>query len=151
MARTRTPEVDHQAHLGGGTGRTVNKYKPNLTHEDIDRLLSADGPSAIGGEVVTFNMVEDVQLSPTDVGFHVFEVGRILYRVRVNLTVAGTTNTVVTIYKNGDSIGTVTVTSGNRTAFSDFSVPFTADDELSARVTTAGVGAYELVCIARAA
>lgn len=66
-----------------------------------------------------------------------------LEAVIVRLRVAGTTNTVVTIYRNGTSIGTVTLASGvKRNAKYLGSFRITAEtDEMTVGVTTAGTGA----------
>lgn len=61
--------------------------------------------------------------------------------VRVLLGTAGTSNTVVTVYVGGVSIGTVTLGSGVTNNSASFSEPLTADtDVVTVGVTTLGSG-----------
>lgn len=73
-----------------------------------------------------------------------------LRKVRALLGTAGTSDTVVTVYKNGSSLGVLTLTSGDTNVAEDFAVSFAADtDLLTVAVTTAGTGAADLDVIAR--
>lgn len=68
-----------------------------------------------------------------------------LYTVVVSLAIAGTSNTVVTVYVNGGSQGTITLASGvnkNSAAFNNVLVADT--DYLTVTVTTVGTGAKDI-------
>jgi len=62
------------------------------------------------------------------------------------LSTAGSTSTVITIYVNGSSIGTITYTSGDTTPQTDALTPtrVVLDDVVRCVVTTAGTGAAGL-------
>lgn len=64
----------------------------------------------------------------------------------ISLSTAGSTSTVVTIYVNGSSIGTLTYASGDTTPQTDALTPtkVVVGDLITARVTTAGTGAKGL-------
>lgn len=64
----------------------------------------------------------------------------------IKLRTAGSTSTIVTIYVNGSSIGTITYASGDTTPQTDDLTPtwVAVLDRVSARVTTAGTGAKGL-------
>ena len=64
----------------------------------------------------------------------------------ISLATAGSTSTVVTIYVNGSSIGTITYASGDTTPQTDALTPtrVVVGDKIRARVTTAGTGAKGL-------
>lgn len=73
-----------------------------------------------------------------------------LYTVVVSLATAGTSNTVVTVYVNGGSQGTVTLASGVNRASAAFNNVLVADtDWLTVAVTTVGTGAKDITVQAR--
>lgn len=73
-----------------------------------------------------------------------------LYRVVVSLATAGTSNTVVTVYVNGGSQGTVTLASGVNRVSAAFDNVLAADaDWLTVAATTVGAGAKDLTVQAR--
>jgi len=73
-----------------------------------------------------------------------------LTQVLVSLATAGTTSTIVTVYVNGGSQGTITLASGvnkNTATFDDVLVADT--DHLTVAATTVGTGAKDLTVQAR--
>lgn len=73
-----------------------------------------------------------------------------LVRVLVSLATAGTSNTVVTVYVNNGSQGTVTLASGVNRASAAFDNVLAADsDFLTVATTTVGTGAKDLTVQAR--
>ncbi len=73
-----------------------------------------------------------------------------LYRVLVSLGTTGTTSTVVTVYVNGGSQGTITLTSGTAKNTGTFDDVLVADtDYLTVAATTVGTGAAKLTVQAR--
>lgn len=75
-----------------------------------------------------------------------------LVEVRCLLGTAGSSSTVVTVYVNGTSVGTVTLTSSTTNASVTFATALTADtDILTVGVTTAGTGAKDLTVLGRTA
>lgn len=75
-----------------------------------------------------------------------------LTRVFVSLGTAGTSNTVVTVYVDGGSQGTITLGSGLHTASGVFDDVLVADtDYLTVAATTVGTGAADLTVQARLA
>lgn len=78
-------------------------------------------------------------------------IGGYLVEVTCVLKTAGSGSSVVTVYKNGISIGTVTIPSGATTATQAFqSVPFNVGvDKMSVGITTAGAAADSLTAHGR--
>lgn len=76
-----------------------------------------------------------------------------LYDVRALLGTAGTSSTVVTVYVNGVSVGTVTLTSGQTNVGASLtSTALAADTDLvTVAVTTVGTGAKDLDVLVRVA
>lgn len=75
-----------------------------------------------------------------------------LTQVVASLATAGTSDTVVTVYVNGTSVGTLTLRSGVTKASGSFTSALTADtDHLRVGVTTVGTGAADLTVQARLA
>lgn len=73
-----------------------------------------------------------------------------LIEVMVSLGTTASTDTILTVYQNGSSIGTVTIPAGQDTASGDFNDGFTANvDKLTVQVTTIGTGAADLTAQAR--
>lgn len=72
-----------------------------------------------------------------------------LREVVVTLSTPGSTATVVTVYRAGVSVGTVTIAAGASTATGAFAVPFETDQQLAMAVTSAGSGAVGLVAQGR--
>lgn len=73
-----------------------------------------------------------------------------LVSVRALLGTAGTSSTVVTVYVNGSSVGTVTLASGATSAQADIYVELVRNtDVVTLGVTTAGAGAAMLTVIVR--
>jgi len=73
-----------------------------------------------------------------------------LVEVYVGLDTAGTTDTVLTVYQNGSSIGTITILAGHTTGSTAFNNDFAANsDKLTVQVTTIGTGAADLTAQAR--
>lgn len=90
----------------------------------------------------TFNMVEAVALSPTNVGRHYFRRPVTGLYVVASLDIAGTSDTVVTLYRNGVALSP-TVTLGSGVNKNDATITATfdgVDDHLQAKVTTVGTG-----------
>lgn len=78
--------------------------------------------------------------------------GGTLTSVIVTLGTAGSSSTVVTVYKNGSSIGTVTLASSATIGRGSMVQSFAPDiDKLHVAITTAGTGAADLVAMARIA
>lgn len=73
-------------------------------------------------------------------------VGGFIDEGTINLSTAGSSSTVVTVYVNGVSIGTLTYASGDTTPQTDALTPtrVVVGDRITARVTTAGTGAKGL-------
>lgn len=73
-------------------------------------------------------------------------VGGIINEGTIYLSTAGSTSTVLTVYVNGASIGTLTYASGDTTPQTDTLTSTWVDvgDRVSARITTAGSGAKGL-------
>lgn len=65
--------------------------------------------------------------------------------VVVSLGTAGSSSTVVTVYVNGGSQGTITLGSGVNKATGTFDDVLTTDDYLTVAATTVGTGAANLV------
>lgn len=72
-------------------------------------------------------------------------VASTLYEVTLGLALAGSTDTVVTIYQNGVSIGTATIAAGSVNQSTGFATSFAIDDDLTVAVTTIGTDAEGLV------
>lgn len=74
--------------------------------------------------------------------------GGLVNSATLSLSTAGSTSTVVTIYVNGNSIGTVTYASGDTTPQTDAltATRCAVGAKITARVTTAGTGAAGLSC-----
>lgn len=73
-----------------------------------------------------------------------------LREVRALLGTAGTSNTVVTVYVNGVSAGTVTLGSGVTNNSASLSAALSADtDVVTVETTTAGTGAADLTVLLR--
>lgn len=90
---------------------------------------------------VIFDQAGAVALSPTNVGRKRFRRAVSGIYVVATLDVAGTSDTVVTLYKNGASIGTVTLGSGVTDVTASITSAFDGvDDYLQAKVTTVGTG-----------
>lgn len=90
-------------------------------------------------------------LTVSESGPWVPRVGGTLVEVLCALRTAGSSNTVVTIYKNGASIGTITLGSGTTIAIQrSFNTTFNVDtDIMHAAITTAGTGAAHLTVFGR--
>lgn len=73
--------------------------------------------------------------------------------VRALLGTAGSSSTVVTVYVNGSSIGTVTLTSGQTNVGAALTTTVVAQDTdvVTVAVTTAGTGAADLTVLLRVA
>lgn len=77
------------------------------------------------------------------------EAGRLI-EVHARLRVAGTTDTVIEIHKNGEEVLTVTVPAGQAMVRVPTSIFFAADmDVLHDVLTTAGTGAIDLTVMHR--
>lgn len=73
-----------------------------------------------------------------------------LRNVFVSLGTAGSTNTVVTVYVNGGSQGTITLGNGVNKSYAAFDDVLVADtDYLTVAATTVGTGAEDLTVQAR--
>lgn len=78
--------------------------------------------------------------------------GGVLTEARALLGTAGSSSTVVTVYVNGSSVGTVTLTSGQTNESTALSEALVADtDVVTVGVTTAGTGAEDLTVLLRVA
>ena len=80
---------------------------------------------------------------------HDVRVGGQLVSFKVRLKTAGSTSTVVTFYKNGASLGTVTL-AASATSKEDYLGNYRAKpgDSIGCRITTAGTGAKGLSAFA---
>ena len=76
-----------------------------------------------------------------------------IYNCRALLGTAGTSSTVVTVYVNGSSIGTVTLTSGQTNVGAALTTTVVAQDTdvVTVGVTTVGAGAADLTVLLRVA
>lgn len=102
---------------------------------------ASEGGGSSNAPDVTFNMVEAVAVSPSNVGRHRFHQPVSSLEVIATLDIAGTSDTVVTLYKNGASIGTVTLGNGVTDATATISESFNgSSDYVQARVTSVGSG-----------
>ena len=110
-----------------------------------DQLRPAD--VAAGAGVMIFHQPGTVALSPSVVArWHPPASSSLA--VVASLGTAGSSSTVVTFYKNGSAIsgGTVTLTSSDQYESATIAATFNGTtDYLTARVTTAGTTAAELV------
>lgn len=80
-----------------------------------------------------------------DATAHRVRKGGTIREIYGSLSTAGSSSTVVTVYKNGVSIGTVTLASSDATETDTITaVSVAPGDKLTARVTTAGTGAAGL-------
>lgn len=68
-----------------------------------------------------------------------------LYEAVLGLAVAGSTTTTVTIYVNGVSAGTASITASQVNATTSLSVSVSVDDDVTVAVTTIGTAAEGLV------
>lgn len=74
----------------------------------------------------------------------------VLHKVLLSLGTAGTSSTVVTVYKNDVSIGTITAASGVAVVTAAMTSTFLGNtDHLRIAVTTVGTGAKDLTVQAR--
>lgn len=149
-SRSRWLNPDHGQHLG--QDRSAGGYTPAFSHQEIDTLLrqfiegqSSEEAVANSPGLVEFSLPGAVVVTTScpryykRTGIDTSEL-----RVHASLDTAGTASTVVTIYKNGASLGTVTLASGATTTEVVFNTPFKVGDYLRVLVTTAGAAARDL-------
>lgn len=112
------------------------------------------GPKgSTGASIVnaTFTMTDAVYVKAGTSRFPVLPNSGTLTNVTVMLGTAGTSNTVVTLKRNGTTLKTLTLTSGATSA--EDTTPVSVDSAslayLTVDVTTAGAGAKDLVLVAR--
>lgn len=77
----------------------------------------------------------------------VYTKGGGIERVVAVLRVAGTTNTVVSLLKNGVQFETVTIPAGEKVADVFIDQDFEFGDQFTVKVTTAGTGAADITLI----
>lgn len=117
---------------------------------DLERIVKAGNRTTPQGEptveTIPFAQFGDVTL--TDAGDSTawrVRVGGKIREIYASLSTAGSSSTVVTAYKNGVSIGTVTLASSDTTETDTITtVSVGPGDKITVRVTTAGTGAKGL-------
>lgn len=130
----------------------ANIYPDTLTGQVAELMDRSDGHAAVvtAVETLVFSLAGSVAVSTS--GPDTPAADGTLFKVRCLLGTAGTSSTVVTVYVNGSSVGTVTLTSGQTNVAASFSEALTADSDLvTVGVTTAGSGAKDLTVLARVA
>lgn len=149
-SRSRWLNPDHGQHLG--QDRSAGGYTPAFSHQEIDTLLrqfiegqSSEEAVANSPSLVEFSLAGAVLVTTAcpryykRTGIDTSEL-----QVHASLNTAGTAITEVTIYKNGTSIGTVALASGETAVEKVFNTPFNKGDYLRVLVTTAGASARDL-------
>lgn len=113
-----------------------------------------DDSSTSSGEVVVFNQVEEVAISPVHVGEYVFDADMIVKSAILSSSVPETTSTIARIYKNGVQIGTDLVLGAGATrdkiVLSENFTGGETGDALTARIVTPGASARDVTVIVRA-
>lgn len=126
------PSDQHSMWLGGVAGRISNLEKrPQPTPmrpQPLWQVFNLTGPLLVS--------TSDPWTVPTS---------RMLSQVTVDLTASGSTATVVTVYRDGVSVGTITVSAYATTHTEILVVPYKAGSVISAGVTTAGTDAQGIV------
>lgn len=97
-------------------------------------------------EIAQFSQYDTVTLTPASkVPSYTVKVGGLIDALSASLATAGSSSTVVTFYKNGVSIGTVTLAASDLVETDAITpVRVAVGDRITARVTTAGTGAAGL-------
>lgn len=107
--------------------------------EQRDRELE-DFLAKLGSGMPVIDMGDGAVPTGFSKGWWVNEA-RVLRRVVGTLSVAGATDTVANVVRDGASVGTITIPSGERVATADVGAAYEADQFWQQQVTTAGTGA----------
>ncbi len=126
--------------IGGGTrGVLGGTYPDEIRRGRGGRAAPAPGPGRREARFSRRGPADEP--SPVSEAFWLTEPG-ILIAAQGVLSVPGSSTTVVTAYRNGSPIGTLTWTSGAQVASASFGDPFDArTDLLTVDCTAAGTGA----------
>lgn len=129
--------------LSSGTQGGTLRGAPSPTPTREAKVWRPPGVAADRPSDIVFDMAGTVALSPANVGRFRFRRAVSGLYVVVTLDGAGTSNTVVTFYRNGVALTpTVTLGSGDHDEDETISSAFDGvDDYLQAKVTTVGTGA----------
>lgn len=130
----------------GTVGGRLESAAPPAAKETLGRAKVGGGGT--GGWDVVFHQTGTVALSPSNVPRFHFPQAVARLDVAVSAAAAGSGSTVVTLYKNGSSIGTVTLTSADLYEAAIITAAFATTDYLTAKVTTAN-GHSEMVVMVR--
>lgn len=154
VPRKRYPTTGFHAYEGPlrAAGFTVEQSKAivDLLRTIMDRQTADEFNNydvierRMNSEIAPFGTTSPTTLPTTLSRKYRVRFGGELYRVYGDLNTAGTSDTVVTIYLNGVSIGTITIASGatsNTEANAKFSKRVIKGDIITVQVTTAGTGA----------
>lgn len=113
----------------------------------LERRINAKAAAVDGSYEITFSFAGTLAVAASPPK-RMRKVGNLAF-LAVTLGTAGSTDTVLTVERNGTVVGTVTVPSGDTAYNGEVTARFAGDDVLVVSVTTAGTGAADMTADAR--
>jgi len=113
----------------------------------LERRITSSGESVDRSHSILFSLAGGLSVS-TSPPVRVWRGGNLTV-IAVTLGTAGTTDTVIDVFRNGTVVATITVPDGATAHNGSVFVRFAAEDSLALEITTAGTGAADMTAEAR--